>query len=1004
MKIKSLHIYGFGKLQNVKVDLFSPTVQVFYGENEAGKSTIMAFIHAILFGFPTKNQAELRYEPKTGFQYGGYLTVETKEQGIVKIERVNGRSTGEVTVYFEDGTTSTSTETIVNGMEKSLFKGVFSFNIMDIQNVKLTNLDELGSYLFSSGMIGTDQLQKLGQKLEKETDALFKPGGRKPILNEMLSTLKDKKAQLVLWEEKIGEYERLQSNVEKLNSQIENLTHKQKQLQIQKQLTDQMISITPLYTELIQYDSKLQTLPMYKPFPINGVTRLESLQKEWTFFESKINTLTEQMNEINSKLDNIPETQLQEKLKALESITDLQLNYEQLEQALEQLTITEHNLKSKIQQIKESIGWENKLDSEILCFQTTLQTKMQLRELVFEEKQLEEEKVRVDKQFSTAKEELENSEFNIKQLKAELLPEQEKNRLNNLINENKRSSIENEIRAQEKILEQLKKQRAQQEQAEKVSKKSTVILFSVLSVVCAGLAIYGFSIGNIGLSLIAIFCLGGTFLFTFSKKSKNSSVEWKEEEKNILAELSKLKKELSEQRTSLDEINKVQKLLIENEQVEKMLVKEMVLLRQHERSYEKTVSLYEAWEQKKFLIDEKWKNLNEIIDLSEFQISFMEEAFEEISALKKYLLELEEVSIDKKLHENELNDLVLKIQSNNKKLGFDYNNLNHCFYLARNEQEQLKNLIQTMKHLKEKLVPLAEEKRLLIQQQVEVVKQMDQLYVSANVSTEEKFREKAEQNAIGVDLEQRRDMLQAQITQLEKLYEVSKEDWLKVNDWNYELILVKEDIHSIENQLQERYKEKATYLETIKVLEAGTTYAMVKQDYENEKALFERLAKKWSVFETAKHLLNKTMNYYQEVKLPQVLEKATKYFNLLTGGKYVKVMTLSSEKTLVVEHKDGMVFLPKELSQATIEQLYIALRFAVAAAWSNEKALPFIIDDTFVNFDSNRTDLAMKLLEEITNEGNQIIFFTCHHFIKEKLSMKKGAIVYVMEESTMFAT
>ena len=31
--------------------------QVFYGENEAGKSTIMAFIHGILFGFPTKQQS-----------------------------------------------------------------------------------------------------------------------------------------------------------------------------------------------------------------------------------------------------------------------------------------------------------------------------------------------------------------------------------------------------------------------------------------------------------------------------------------------------------------------------------------------------------------------------------------------------------------------------------------------------------------------------------------------------------------------------------------------------------------------------------------------------------------------------------------------------------------------------------------------------------------------------------------------------------------------------------
>ncbi|MDX5475155.1 MAG: AAA family ATPase, partial [Bacillaceae bacterium] len=127
MRIKSLHIYGFGKLQNLKLDLLSPSIHVFYGENEAGKSTIMAFIHSMLFGFPTKNQSELRYEPKAGYQYGGSLTLETKEHGIVRVERVSGKATGEVTVFYEDGTTSNSTELLLKGMEKTLYKGVFSF-------------------------------------------------------------------------------------------------------------------------------------------------------------------------------------------------------------------------------------------------------------------------------------------------------------------------------------------------------------------------------------------------------------------------------------------------------------------------------------------------------------------------------------------------------------------------------------------------------------------------------------------------------------------------------------------------------------------------------------------------------------------------------------------------------------------------------------------------------------------------------------------------------------
>ena len=80
MKIVEMSIYGYGKFENIT---FSPLhdQQVFYGENEAGKSTIMSFIHSILFGFPTKQQSELRYEPKKGAKYGGQLIVVFPEKG-----------------------------------------------------------------------------------------------------------------------------------------------------------------------------------------------------------------------------------------------------------------------------------------------------------------------------------------------------------------------------------------------------------------------------------------------------------------------------------------------------------------------------------------------------------------------------------------------------------------------------------------------------------------------------------------------------------------------------------------------------------------------------------------------------------------------------------------------------------------------------------------------------------------------------------------------------------
>ena len=49
MKILSLHIDGFGKLNDLDLS-FEDGLNVLYGKNEAGKSTLHTFIRGMLFG------------------------------------------------------------------------------------------------------------------------------------------------------------------------------------------------------------------------------------------------------------------------------------------------------------------------------------------------------------------------------------------------------------------------------------------------------------------------------------------------------------------------------------------------------------------------------------------------------------------------------------------------------------------------------------------------------------------------------------------------------------------------------------------------------------------------------------------------------------------------------------------------------------------------------------------------------------------------------------------
>ena len=54
MRIKELKINGFGKLENKDIKL-TDNINVIYGENEAGKSTLLKFITGMFYGL-SKNK------------------------------------------------------------------------------------------------------------------------------------------------------------------------------------------------------------------------------------------------------------------------------------------------------------------------------------------------------------------------------------------------------------------------------------------------------------------------------------------------------------------------------------------------------------------------------------------------------------------------------------------------------------------------------------------------------------------------------------------------------------------------------------------------------------------------------------------------------------------------------------------------------------------------------------------------------------------------------------
>ena len=81
MKIEEINIDGFGKFHKYHCQT-SGKLEVFYGKNESGKTTLRKFMIAMLFGLEksrglaAKYDDHTRYQPVNGGIYGGSMVFE----------------------------------------------------------------------------------------------------------------------------------------------------------------------------------------------------------------------------------------------------------------------------------------------------------------------------------------------------------------------------------------------------------------------------------------------------------------------------------------------------------------------------------------------------------------------------------------------------------------------------------------------------------------------------------------------------------------------------------------------------------------------------------------------------------------------------------------------------------------------------------------------------------------------------------------------------------------
>lgn len=276
MKLRKIKIVNFGKFSNQEFDLATDQLAVFFGENEAGKSTLVAFIKQILFGFYLKNNGSSFFEDYAPLAnvspMGGSLFFENEAGQTYELERLwakgNKTKRGILTVRLDGQEVPEATfYDQISNIDGNFYADSFIYNLTTLSQISNLKQKDLLERIYFLGMSQSNQLLALRDGFSKEAQNLFKPTGKKPIVNQDLNAVAEAEEEL---ETTKSEYLAYQTNeqalmaknkeVESQETQIAKLRYKlndlhklQEQSENYKRLQALQAQIKPLKFDQGQY-------------------------------------------------------------------------------------------------------------------------------------------------------------------------------------------------------------------------------------------------------------------------------------------------------------------------------------------------------------------------------------------------------------------------------------------------------------------------------------------------------------------------------------------------------------------------------------------------------------------------------------------------------------------------------------------------------------------------------------------------------------------------------
>lgn len=972
MRILHANIFGFGKWVDYSLEFPLEGPVIIYGENESGKSTFHQFILFMLFGMAPKQRKF--YQPKTSSKFGGQLLLSDSEFGEFTIERFDDKDNGAATCFTSTGETYDEgwLKERLRGMNQKTFEAIFSFSALDLNEIKKMDEEDLGEVLLSIGLTGSDNIYQVEKQLDTRLNELFRPQGKNPKINKQLQTLNELADQLTENEKEEATYREKIIEAQGLTIDLEGLQLEKQQLEGHNNFITKQRTALPVIQEYQFLSSKQKEFIEDVAFPEKGIKRLEKIKDELRPLESEYTVLQNNQASYKESLETLNKQQFADRL--LDEI-------QQKENAVKEYFI----LEKEISELKtKEATLEREISEELEHLQIALE-QMDLNEISLPF-YIEE----TWKQLKVDKEMLVQEETSLMSEERGLIEEQKylENELNHhastLLSDEKVTTLKSKLE-QGKEYEQLERlheastQKAhhfKKEKKQKLIKANRFLGGSIILFIIGMAAAYFLDQSFLyGLSILILLVGIGQSFFTKQNVKQleemlQAPIDIQNKERLSQNEITEIERKLKEEEEKQNEINRIQTAL-QNQSIIllKWEEKQRILLERNNRHFQQVEDQYTLYPY-----------------LEKINISYWPEYHVRLKTLLKWNAEYNQIISEIQVARGKLRQIEEGISSF-MQTNFPEQQDSNISQMLESIQQLLKNNQQTkqrISHLEEQLNEAFENITILEKRMSVYQNEIEELFEIAHIDSEEEFYKLATYVA---EKEKIEDNLETNQRQLDAVFpEGSWSAIIKEKLDELELIQHQEkldgNVSKIEQKIENTRSELAEIHAELKRLESSEAHSQKIHQFEMEKEKLNQLAKEWAILKVEKEVLAESKQNYREKYLSKVMEETAEFLNTVTAGNYVTVYSPENKESFRLMAADGIRYSVNELSQGTMNQLYVSLRLAISKVMTENHQLPFILDDAFVHFDEVRVKRMMEVLIEIA-EKQQVIMFTCKNDIRD---------------------